>query len=293
MRQLVAFLVLLTLTAPAAAHSTEEGDPHRWWTMWSTDPFVIVPLVLAAILYLAGWARLAGRGAEPVAHARVALFWSGWAAAFVALISPVDPMGEFLFSAHMIQHELLMTLAAPLLVSSRPAPVFMLAFPPAWRRRLARILKVSGTTTAWRCITGLWVAFALQTAALWLWHMPGLFQTAVENDAVHTAQHLSFFGTAILFWTGVSDRATGNLGAAILALFATGAQTAILGALLTLSAVPWYPVYAATAPEWGLSLMEDQQIGGLIMWVPGCLPYVFAALSLFARLLGPRERRAL
>jgi cytochrome c2 len=135
----------------------------------------------------------------------------------------------------------------------------------------------------WRFCTHPLTAWEVHAAALWLWHIPRFFQATLGNDWIHSAQHVSFLGSALLFWWSLFY-ANGEVsyGASVLYLFTTAVHTSILGALLTFAASGWYPDYAATTPAWGLTLLEDQQLGGLIMWIPAGLVYVIGGLTLFA-----------
>jgi len=127
------------------------------------------------------------------------------------------------------------------------------------------------------------VAWWIHALAIWLWHAPVLFQATVTNDLVHTAQHLSFFLSALLFWWALFyAHGRRAYGSGVLYIFTTAIHTGILGALLTFAPRLWYPVYSKTAEPWGLSPLQDQQIGGLIMWVPASLVYLAAGLALFA-----------
>jgi cytochrome c oxidase assembly factor CtaG len=137
------------------------------------------------------------------------------------------------------------------------------------------------------------VAWGLHAAALWAWHAPALFEAAVVHESVHILQHASFFVTALLFWWSLlSGRDGQRVGLAVLCLSTTALHGGALGALLAMAGQAWYSVYEATAPLWGLTALEDQQLGGLIMWVPAGLVYLGAALALLASWLGaPSFRR--
>ena len=128
---------------------------------------------------------------------------------------------------------------------------------------------------------------------LWIWHVPVLFRPVLASEWVHTLQHGSFLGSALLFWTAVfrSERSDGQQGAAVGALFLTTLQAGLLGALLTLSRVLWYPFAPDPFPICGLTRLEDQSLAGLIMWVPACMGYAFAALIIMARWLSALEAR--
>ncbi|MGQ9371758.1 cytochrome c oxidase assembly protein [Azospirillum sp. ST 5-10] len=301
MRPLIPLLALAPLVGggPAAAHAVGGVPPHPhsdWLWQWGADPWALVPLLLSWVLYAVGWRRLRRATSADVAG-RVREAWCfslGWLTAFVALCSPVDPMGDALFAAHMVQHELLMTVAAPLLVLGRPLPVMVWGLPAGWRGGAAGAVSAIGLAALVRRLCRPAVAFWVQAVVLWGWHAPMLFQASVVDDLVHTVQHASFFGAALAFWAGVLDRRRrgGSQGTGVFYLFGTAVHGSLLGALLTFSASAWYPVYAATAPAWGLTALEDQQLGGLIMWVPAGLSYVVGGLALVAGLLNDMDLRA-
>jgi putative membrane protein len=140
---------------------------------------------------------------------------------------------------------------------------------------------------AWHALTRPAVSWLVHAAALWLWHVPALFDAALASDGVHALQHLSFLVSALLFWWAVLGHGwqRPNRAAAMIYLFTTMLHTGALGVLLTWSTVPWYASYADAGGAFGLSLLEDQQLGGLIMWIPGGLVYVLAGLFLGAQWL--------
>ena len=279
------------------AHVGAPLEPHDLWGAWTFEPATVAALALSATLYAVGLRRL-WRAAGIDRGIRRAEAWSfavGWLLLVLSLVSPLHALGGVLFSAHMTQHELLMTVAAPLLVIGRPLVPFIWALSPAWRRRTGRWSESAPVAAVWRGLTHPLVAFVVHGAAVWLWHAPSLYNASVTSEVVHTAQHVSFFATALLFWwVALRGRpARGGIPASIAMLFGTTLHTGALGALLTLSSTLAYSAYAATTGPWGLTPIEDQQIGGLIMWVPGGVAYVLAALVLMSRLLRDSEKRAL
>jgi putative membrane protein len=288
----------LVASAPALsfAHPGEAMAPHDLWTTWSFDPVVVVPMALSALLYGRGVARLRGAGAAEYAAGawRVRWFVAGWLSLFVALITPLDPLGGVLFSAHMAQHELLMVVAAPLLVLGRPLVPFIWGLPGGWARKGAVVLRSATARQGWAFITTPFVAWALHGVALWLWHIPALFEATLESDLVHAVQHASFLGTALLFCWALFEHHSGRRGhgVAVLYVFTTAVHSSILGALLTFAPTVWYPSYAATTAAWGLTPLEDQQLGGLIMWVPAGTGYVVVALVLFVSWMHGTDLRA-
>jgi putative membrane protein len=286
MRRLI-FLVVLA--APfASAHEGEPLKPHDLWSAWSLDPGIVIPLILTALVYFRGAKTVRG-----VSSRQRLYFWAGWFLLCVALVSPLHPLGEALFSAHMAQHELLMVAVAPLLVLARPLVASLWGLPFTWRRALGQWSKRTAALRIWRLVAHPMTAWWVHAAALWLWHIPRFFQATLDNDWIHSAQHISFLGTALLFWWSLFY-AHGKVryGASVLYLFTTALHTSILGALLTFSSTIWYPAYASTTPAWGLTPLEDQQAGGLIMWIPAGLVYVIGGLVLFAEWLRESDRVA-
>lgn len=220
----------------------------------------IALLLAAGLLYGTGLARLwkkAGRG-RGIDHASVACFAAGWLVVAAALLSPLHHLAERLLWAHMVQHELLMVVAAPLLVLGRPVEAWSHVVP----FRVPGIF--SDPVFAW----------GLHAAAIWAWHVPALFEAAVRDPWLHLAQHASFFLPAAIFWRSVLTPAARALPA-VLSLFTTMLHTGALGALMTFSRAPWYAGFA----------LEDQQLAGLVMWVPAGLAYPLAALLMLSRSL--------
>ena len=282
---------MIALALPV--HDGAPLAPHDLWTAWSWEPAVLAGLGAAAVLYARGMSRLTAHGGRRVtARRREALaFWCGWVVLAVALVSPLHPLGEALLSAHMAQHELLMVLAAPLLVLGRPLVTSLWGLPPRWRRVTGAWL--GGLRRLWRLISRVEVAWVLHAMAVVGWHLPALYQRTVDSDLFHGLQHTSFLLTALLFWWSVLTGATlrNRHGAAIMSLFATMVYTGGLGALLTLGRTPWYPAYGEAAPLWGLTALEDQQLSGLIMWVPGGASYLLATVWLTFHWLRVSEAR--
>lgn len=134
----------------------------------------------------------------------------------------------------------------------------------------------------------------VHAAALWIWHVPFLFEATLESDLIHLLQHASFFGSALLFWWAVlyGRRGAASYGAGVLYLFTTSIHSGVLGAFLTFTKKVWYPIYSHPAVNWGFTPIEDQQLGGLIMWVPAGLVYIAAGLVMFAAWMRESERRA-
>jgi putative membrane protein len=270
--------------AALLAHSGEPLEPHDLWTAWRFEPGIVIPLVVSMLLYAYGARR------ARISLVQTLCFWSAFTTLVIALVSPLHALGEALFSAHMAQHEILMLVAAPLLVLARPLVPFVWGLPFEGRRIAGRWSKATWFQTAWKIASAPLSAWCIHAVALWTWHIPALFDATLTNEWIHAAQHLSFFLSALLFWWSLFyARGRSNFGAGVLYIFTTAIHTSILGALLTFARTPWYTAYGNSAAAWGLTPVEDQQIGGLIMWIPAGLVYLCAGLVLFSRWLAESE----
>ncbi|WP_225768543.1 cytochrome c oxidase assembly protein [Inquilinus sp. Marseille-Q2685] len=283
-------VVILLMPPVALAHA---GHDHGMDYPWTWDPWVTGPLLLTALLYAGGVARLwrrAGPG-RGVGSGQTAMFAAGWLALAVALVTPLHALGERLFTAHMVEHEVLMVLAAPLLVLSRPIGAMLWGLPQGWRRSLGAAAGARVWRRCWWALTDPLTATVLHGIAIWAWHVPALFAAALADEGMHALQHASFLVTALLFWWSLLCR-RGSRAAAIGHLFATALHTGLLGALLVFSTRVWFPDQAGEAARWGLTALEDQQLAGLVMWIPACLAYPVAGLALAGLWIAGAGRRA-
>ena len=283
--KIVALLLLLMASAPAAAHA---GHTHEA-PGWTLDLSVTGPLMLALVIYVAGFVRLWARSTRgrPVLRNQAILYALGWLSLVIALVSPLHQAGERSFAFHMVEHEIIMLISALLLVASRSGPALLWAFPAAARATLGRL----GSWNLWRKLADPVVATAVQGAAIWAWHAPGLFNMALHDEGWHVVQHLSFLVSALFFWWAmVHGRSRGAHVTAAVCLFVTSMVGGGLGALMALSNSPWYRDYAMLEmTPWGLTPEQDQQVAGLIMWVPGGLFHLAAALWFMLRALRENE----
>ena len=280
----------VALAAPAAsAHSGGHHGPRTLADAWSLSPSLLLPLAVLAVLYMVGLARLwrragTGRGIAP--RAAVA-FASGVLVLLLATTWPLDALGEWSLGAHMAQHMLLLAVVPPLLLAGRPFAAAAHALPRTWAIRLhattSRAMAAAG-----RALVPASIAHGL---VMWCWHLPVATELALANDGVHWLMHASFLAAGLWFWAALWQRIRApdaGAGAGVLALVAVMMQMGFLGALLTFATRPLYPVYVLRAPQLGLDPLVDQQIAGLLMWVPSCVPYLAGALWLlwhgFARL---------
>lgn len=288
---------LLGFFMPVLAHEGKPHNVHDLVRAWSWEPGIVIPLALSGWLYFYGVRKLwrASERGRGIRRWEAACYAGGWIALFIALVSPLHPWGRVLFAAHMTQHEVLMLIAAPLLVLGRPLVPFIWALPLSWARRVGNWGKIGWFQSSWRVFTNPFVAWAIHAVALWVWHIPALFQATLTSEWVHTFQHLSFLLSALLFWWSLVHGRQGLMGygAAMLYVFTTSVHSGLLGALLTFASTVWYPSYNGLTASWGLTPLEDQQLGGLIMWIPAGLVYIGAGLALFAGWLRESEARVL
>ena len=249
----------LLAASPAMAHGGEHAA-----LAWTLDPWLTLPLALALLSYLVGAWRLGSRSSRSKPdHTR---FLAGWAVLTLALVSPLHAAGERSFALHMVEHELIMLVATALLAASHCAGVLAWGLPRALRTSLEPV-----------------TATIVQAAVLWAWHMPALFDRALDDRGWHIAQHASFTVASLLFWVAMLGRgARSRAGTAGICLFATSMIGGALGALMTFASSPWYAPYARMGMTGlGLDPVADQQLAGLIMWVPGGVVHAGAALYFF------------
>jgi len=283
MRVLLVFWVF-AVPGAALAHA-EDGDSGGWtFALWLT-----APLAVSAVLWLTGLVRRfrRTRAGQPLLRREALWFALAWIILALAVLSPLHAAGERSFTLHMIEHEIIMLVAAPLFALARPLPTMLWGFAQPWRAGIGAA--AAATRPFWRAIAAPIFATVAQAAALWLWHAPALFDLALGSDVWHAVQHISFFVTALLFWAAILDRRR-SIGLRALCLFATFIVSGALGALMAFSESPWYEPYAllGMTPQ-RLTPAEDQQLAGLLMWVPGGFVHAAAALGLLAPFLGADE----
>jgi cytochrome c oxidase assembly factor CtaG len=263
---------------------------------WTWEPVTVGLLVLSAYLYGKGvtavWQR-AGEGGG-IRRWEVAAFGLGLLSLAAALVSPLAWLSTVLFSAHMTQHEILMLVSAPLLVFGRPLLVLFWGLSSERRERIGRWTRRATVSRIWRALTAPAWVFLMHGLALWIWHVPTLYEAALANDGIHALQHLSFLITASLFWWGMVHGRYGRIGygAAVLYVFLTAIHSSVLGALLTVAPSAWYPSYATSGSPWNVDALVDQQLAGLLMWVPSGVIFIVFGLAMLAAWLGESERRA-
>lgn len=287
---------MMAETSSVFAHAGGPGLAAAVWRHWPWEPVTLLLLIVSAALYARGlrilWRR-AGPGAG-IARWQAVSFGLGLLSLALALVSPLAWLSEVLFSAHMTQHEILMLVSAPLLVFGMPLQAFLWNLGAHGREAAGRWTRSPGVARSWHLLTGPAAAFLLHALALWIWHAPVLYEGALANAGVHALQHASFLFTGTLFWWGMMHGRYGKAGygLAVLYVFLTAVHSSILGALMTVAPSLWYPSYGAATGAWQMDALTDQQLAGLLMWVPSGVVFIVFGLALLAAWLGESERRA-
>lgn len=241
-------------------------SPDQLVARWNLDPILIACLVVVAVMYTVD----AVRNDSISRHQRI-LFYAGWLITSAALISPLCPLSVSLFAARVGQHAILILIAAPLVMAGRPF-LALGTFLPQFARvaSLPPILRVAAAPLP---------AAGLFGVLLWFWHMPTPYTATFDSDVTYWAMHLTLFGSALLLWSALALQNGSKLTQVIAAGILTAIQMTFLGALITLTPHPLYAPHFFTTAAWGLLPLQDQEIGGLIMWVPGCAVFLAVAIT--------------
>lgn len=256
-----------------------------WLTQWNWEPSILIGTVLITGLYLYAIGPLRKRHYpnEQVKAVQTISFLSGMLIMFLALVSPLDELGDaYLFSAHMVQHLCLTIIGPPLLLLGTPE---WLVKPALQNKVIFNVAKV---------LTFPAVAFVLYNVDFWLWHAPPLYNATLENQNIHILEHLTFIIFGLLYWWPIfspsKDLPRLPIGGQIFYLFLSGMPSVLLGAGLTFTP-PLYAPYIAAPRIWGISAATDQQLGGLIMWVPVSIFYIIIMSALFIRWMQQQEAK--
>ena len=278
---------------------------------WRLD--VIIILLVLGGLYTVGWRRLRKRTRrerrirrgprrhELAARWRLASYHTGLVFVALALLSPIDALGQQLFFMHMIQHLLLIMFAPPLLLIANPMPFILWGLPAKWRLKvghgIARLLHREGSLRSWlRMATGAGVVWLLWTIAVIGWHDPAMYNAALRSEFLHDLEHITFFMASMFFWwlvTGAGPhihKQFGQIGRVVFTLAAVPPNMA-LGVVLAFTGAVIYSYYEAVPRLWGIDPVTDQRIGGVIMWIPGSMMFIIAALILIAQMLQEEDAK--
>jgi len=274
-------------------------------TSWDFRLEVILVLVLAGTIFTSGWWRLRKRtyAGMPSSKWRMGAAWRPFlynaclVLLAITLMSPIDVLSSQLFTMHMVQHVLLVMIVPPLLWLANPFPISLWGLPFQMRIGIGRLFSRESRFRHWLVrFTGpgiVWFAFVI---VYWGWHDPNAYTLALENGFIHDLEHLTFFGASILFWwhvTAAGPRLHKRLSHLARGAYALAAvpPNMFAGIAIGFATAPIYTYYEAMPRLWNLSVMADQQLAGVIMWVPGSMMYMIAALILVARWLQLEEKK--
>jgi putative membrane protein len=238
---------------------------------WNFELSLILGIALLVVLYAWSATRYRSRhhGAQPLSRVQVVFFSLALLSLVVALVSPIDDLADHdLLSMHMVQHLLLTLVMPPLLLLSTPG----------WMLR--PLLNVPLALPILRRLTSPVAAFLVFNGVFCAWHVPALYELTLQNESVHIFEHLLFMATAFLAWMPIvsplPELPRLPYPAMVLYLFLQSVVPTVLGGLITFADDVLYPTYAHAPRVWGMSALEDQQWGGLIMWIPGAFVYLTA-----------------
>lgn len=260
----------------AFAHTGQPPAPHDLGVAWNLEPVLISGLLIAAWVY--------ARGCTVVGAMRRRCFAGALVALGVALLSPLDALSTALASAHMVQHVLVVLVAAPLLAASAPSGALLRGSPLPVRQAVGRCRRrLRVVTRPLRALRHPGTVWVLHVVTLWFWHAAVPYGAALEHEPIHVVEHSTFLLTGVLFWRVIlSPRRAIRVvpGSGVILVFAMGMQSVFLSLLLTFAPSPWYSAYATSTSPWQLTPLADQQLAGVIMWVPAGLVYLAVGLAL-------------
>jgi putative membrane protein len=230
--------------------------PGELVTRFNLDPALVIGLVL-----LCGWQLAAlRRGRNAAAGTCAAYAFGGWIVAAAAFVSPLCALSVALFSARVAQHMLLILVAAPLIAMGWP--------------------RARAPARAWP----LWTSTAVFFLALWFWHMPVPYEATFTSVWIYWAMHLTLFGSSILLWRELLDHSPRQTGQVLVAGSLTFVHMGLLGAVLALANRPLFQWHLLTTQAWGLTPLQDLELGGAVMWVPGIVLFLWTAIRSIVRL---------
>jgi putative membrane protein len=253
---------------------------------------VIIAIAASIVVYARGIAVIWREGSKSVVEPwRVAMFCGGQFALAIAL--GLDSLAATRFPAHMIQHEILLLVAPPLLALGRPVVALLRALPGTARSTRSDVVRFAAPW--WRKLTNVVFLFTVHAAVTWGAHLPLAFNAALEHPVLHAIQHAVMLTTSVLFWWALVEGRYGRAGygAAAVFVFGTSLHTGLLGAGFTFASTVVYAPYAQAAGAAGFDALRDQQLAGLLMWIPAGVLFGVAGLAFVAAWIGESEHRAL
>jgi cytochrome c oxidase assembly factor CtaG len=266
---------------------------------WDLRIEVIVILTTLGVLHVMGWRNLRQRGRKRFANGwRLASYLVGLLLLAIAVMSPIDVLSDQLFFMHMIQHLLMMMFAAPLIMLANPFPTFLWALPRDLRKRVGGWFQPDHRLyqTLEQILTP-GITWMLFISVYLGWHDPNLYNLALRNGFVHDVEHITFFGVALIFWwrtTGAGPQIGKRLPNLLRAAYSISLvpPNMLAGLAITFASSPIYSHYTTVPRLYGISVMDDQTWSGLIMWIPGSMMYILAAIFLIGIQMNQAKKRS-
>lgn len=283
--------LLFVTPAAALAHGDEIHAGEPIMAMWQFEPEIVAGLLIAAWLYVAGVRR--GSGGKWWRHL---LFLGGLVALGAALLSPIEPLADHVFAIHQIEHMLLRSIGPMLILLSQPQSALMRGMPDWLRRRVAGpIIANPGVRRTFGFLSQPVVATLMFVGISWFWMIPRWHDIAILNEPIHYSWHVTLLISGLFFFSVIFDPrsapAAPRLGIRLAMFWCAAMGNILLGAFLTFKGVPLYHAYDVMGRMFGLNALTDEQIGGLTMWIPGCMMFAVSAILILHR-WGMDEERA-
>lgn len=274
----------LFLATKLWAHEGHEASEKLSWYSWKLQPHILIMLLLMGIVYYRGYQRLRQHRSHDTTKLKRSFryYYAGLIILLFALISPIDAMSDALAWVHMLQHTLILMVAAPLMALGGPSHISQWSVSQnIWKRYRIFLMKFFRLSRFQRPLAA-WLLYML---VLSIWHIPTFYEAALKWERLHDLQHLLFFITSFFFWRVLFDPYQKGVRPliGITYTFTASLHGIILGVLMTLSPHIWYAPYVSSAPLYGHDPLTDQQLAGLIMWMPAGLSYALGALALILK----------
>lgn len=270
--------------------------PHGIAMAWSFPPLPAILILVAALLYLRGWRKLRSTRAQEIPRWRALSFLLGLLSLWIALASPIDALDDFLLSAHMFQHFILMSVAPPLLVLGCPVVPFLRGLPRGLIRALRPFFSLRFVHKLARATVHPATAWMAMNIAYLGWHIPAAFELTLHSETWHSLEHLCFLFTSIAFWWVIlapwPSQPHGSRWILVPYLLTADLVNTVLSAVLAFSGRVLYPSYAEAERVTRLTPLQDQVLAGSEMWVLNSLAFLVPAAAIVFILLRPRILQA-
>jgi putative membrane protein len=286
-------VLCLSIIAPESA---EIPDLENLLRTWSFPPPPLLALSLTVAIYLLGWRNAYRTRQRELPPWRAASFAAGIASLWIAIASPIDALDDFLLTAHMIQHFILMSIAPPLIVLGAPTVPLLRGLPRPLRALLRPLFHARWFHRAARFFVHPVVAWLLMNIAYLGWHVPAAFEVTFRSESIHQVEHACFFFTSVAFWWVViapwPARRVWPLWTAIPYLLSADVLNTVLSATLVFSGRVLYPSYLNAERISSLTPLDDQIAAGAEMWVLNSFVFLLPAVLLTVKMLSPRSLQA-